>query len=151
MDNLQQVAQILDRAGYILRDCQVGFLCIVDPTCVWPPLLNFIRVAWIILTFITGMLLAGWGITMLRGANHAIINNLRTLVLIFGTLSVAIPAMNLLGGGKAIVNQCDTMKISQAQVNELLKMRSQYLQQQNFEHFEIRDSDFDDLDSEFNF
>ena len=61
------------------------------------------------------------------------------------------PAVNLLGGGQAIVNQCDKIEISQNQVNELLKMRNQSLEQQQFENFDIRDSEFDNLEPEFNF
>ncbi len=151
MDNLAQVAQILDKAGYTLQNCEVGFLCITDPTCIWPPLLEFIHNAWLVLTFITGVLLAGWAATMLRGANHDMVKNLRSLVLIFGTLSVALPAVNLLGAGRAVVNSCDTIKLSQSHIDELVRMRNQSMQQQPFENFDIRDSNFDNLDSEFNF
>ena len=152
MDNLLEVKRILVETGYgVLKDCPAGSLCIVDPTCIWPPLLEFIHTAWLVLAFITGILLAGWAATLLRGANHDMVKNLRSLVLIFGTLSVALPAVNLLGGGQAIVNQCDKIEISQDQVNELLKMRNQSLEQQQFENFDIRDSEFDNLEPEFNF
>jgi hypothetical protein len=147
MDNLSLVAQILTKAGYILNDCTNGYLCITDPTCIWPPLLNFINTAWIILSVATGFLLAGWGITMVRGANHDIVKNLRTLVLIFGTLSVAIPAVNVLGAGKAIVGQCDIIKVSQEQVNELVNLNNESLTNPDYESFEIIDSAVD----EFNF
>ena len=149
MENLAEIAQILTKAGYQIQDCQTGFLCIVDPTCIWPPLLEFIHTAWIILAVLTGILLAGWGATMLRGAQHDMVKNLRTLVLIFGTLSVALPAVNVLGAGRAIVNQCDTIKISQDQVNELLKLRNQSLDTNQYETFEVIDSQYDDI--EFNF
>lgn len=151
MDNLAQVAQILTKAGYTLQDCQVGFLCITDPTCIWPPFLEFIHNAWIVLTFITGILLAGWGATMVRGANHDMVKNLRSLVLIFGVLSVALPAVNLLGAGRAVVNSCNTIKLSQSHINELVRMRGQSMQQPEFENFDIRDSNFDDLNSDFAF
>ena len=121
MESLAEMAKILTKAGYQLTDCQVGFICLVDPTCIWPPLLEFVHVAWTVLTVITGFLLAGWGITMLRGAQHDIVKNLKTLVLIFGTLSVALPAVNVLGAGKAIVGQCDVIQISQEQINQLLQ------------------------------
>lgn len=141
MEDLAEIAKILNTAGYNLTDCQAGFICITDPTCVWPPLLNFINTAWIIISVITVFLLAGWGITMVRGANHDMITNLRTLVLIFGMLSAAIPIANMLGGGKAVVNQCDIIKISQEHAQELLQLRNQSKwQQDNYEIFDIKDS-----------
>ena len=140
MESLATVAQILNKAGYHLTDCQVGFLCVVDPTCIWPPLLEFINYAWIIITVITGFLLAGWGITMVRGANHDMIKNLRTLVLIFGSLSVAIPAVNVVGGGKAVVGKCDIIKISQSQIDELLQTTDIGKSDENYEVFVITDS-----------
>ena len=138
--------QILDRAGYKLLDCESGFYCIEDPTCIWPPILDFVNTAWIILAVMTAFLLAGWGITILRGANHNMIKNLRTLVLIFGTLSVAIPAMNVLGLGEVIVSECGTIKVSQTQVDELLQMRRLQMEDVTYEHFEVLDSAFDDID-----
>ncbi|MCQ2580870.1 MAG: hypothetical protein MJ164_01720 [Alphaproteobacteria bacterium] len=149
---MDEIKRILVESGYdVLKDCPGDTLCIVDPTCVWPPLLEFIHTAWIVLTVVTAFLLIGWAVTMLRGANHDMVKNLRSLFLIFGTLSVALPAVNVLGMGRAIVNHCETIKISHAQVEELLKIRNQSMQQQETEHFDIRDSNFDDLDSDFNF
>ena len=81
MENAAQIAHILQKAGYDVI-YQGGDLFITEPTCIWPPLLEFIDVAWVVLTVITGILLAGWGATMLRGANHDMVKNLRTLVLI---------------------------------------------------------------------
>ena len=106
---------------------------------------EFIDTAWVVLIIITGFLLAGWGITMVRGANHDMIKNLRSLVLIFGTLSAAIPAMNVLGVGKAIVSTCETIEISQAEVAELLKLHENEMENPTYEHFEVLDSAFDDV------
>ena len=156
MDNLLEIKEILTRAGYsVLKNCPGDSICIIDPTCVWPPLLNFIHTGWIIIAVITGFLLAGWGITMVRGAKHDMIQNLRTLILIFGTLSVALPAVNLMGGGTAIVNQCNTIQISTEQTQELLDMLNQNkFQQESYEFLDIQDSAFDDdttTDSDINF
>lgn len=137
--------QTLSDAGYKLLDCENGFYCIEDPTCIWPPILEFVNNAWIILTIITAFLLAGWGITMLRGANHDMVKNLRTLVLIFGVLSAAIPAVNVLGLGEAIVSECETIKIAQTQIDELLQMRDIHMENPTYEHFEVLDSAFDDI------
>ena len=150
MENAAQIANILQKAGYDVV-YQGGDLFITDPTCIWPPLLEFIDVAWVVLTVITGILLAGWAATMLRGANHDMVKNLRTLVLIFGTLSVSIPAMNMLGGKHAIVSKCDKIEISPEQINELLKLRNQTRSDSDYESFEIIDSEFDDMDDDFNF
>ncbi len=160
MDNLAEAIKILKNAGYTLRDCRNGYICLEDPTCIWPPLLNFINTAWVVLTLITAFLLAGWGITMVRGANHDMVKNLRTLVLIFGTLSVALPVVDVLGGGAFVLNQCDTIEVAQTQVNELFNSYKDRLKPTTYEYFNISDSydqleyteqKSDDLENEFNF
>lgn len=149
-----QIYDILKKAGYLVpgKDgtfgtCREGFICITDPTCIWPPILNFIDVAWIILAAITGFLLAGWGITMVRGANHDMVKNLRTLILIFGTLSVAVPAMNALGFDDEIVSKCGLIEISQDEIDKLLEAYSSSIEDPSYEHFEILDSAFDNIDN----
>jgi len=119
------IEQLLRNAGYYAHRCQMD-LCLTDPTCIWPPLLEFINTAWIVLTVITAFLLAGWGIAMVRGAMYSasdVAKNLRNLLLIFGTLSAAIPIVNVLGADKYVVSQCKVIRISQAQVQELLNLR----------------------------
>ena len=149
MQDLAEIARILTKAGYIVKDCQLGFICIVDPTCIWPPLMDFIKNAWIVLTTITGVLLAGWAAVLLRGATNDYAKNLKTLVLMFGFLSLALPAVDFLGGGKFVVNQCNTMKISLSQVQELSKAREFTQKPEEYEFFEVIDSATDD--PEFNF
>lgn len=144
MQELAEIARLLTKAGYIVRDCQIGFVCIVDPTCIWPPLLEFIKNAWIVLTTITGVLLAGWAAVLLRGAKNDYVKNLKTLVLMFGTLSLALPAVDFLGGGAFVVNKCDVMKISVSQVQELLKTRDTKITPEEYEVFEVIDSETDD-------
>jgi hypothetical protein len=160
MDSLAIAIQTLKNAGYTLRGCRVGFICLEDPTCIWPPLLDFIHVAWMVLAIITAFLLAGWGITMVRGANHDMVKNLRTLILIFGTLSVALPAVDVLGGGAFVLEHCATIEISKAEVDKLLNMRDVKMKEPKYEHFlikdsydslEYQDSQVDDLEDEFNF
>lgn len=145
-EQLRDVIRALKDAGYSFpSDCPNGYLCIVDPTCIWPSLLEFINIAWIVLAAITGFLLAGWAITMLRGANHNMVQNLRTLVLIFGTLSVALPAVNMLGGGAFLVNKCNVIEVSQEQIQELLPDPNRgNINQENYEHFDIHDSQYDE-------
>lgn len=149
MEDLAEIARVLSKAGYIVRDCKIGSICIVDPTCIWPPLLDFIKNAWIVFSAITGVLLAGWGAVLLRGATNDYAKNIKTLVLMFGALSLALPAVDFLGGGKFVVNKCDVMEISQAQVQELLKSRGQKFKNHDYEVFEVIDSATDD--PEFNF
>lgn len=147
MESLAKVAKLLTDAGYQLRDCQNGFLCIVDPTCIWTPLLDFIETAWIVLTCVTAILLIGWAVTLMRGASHSMAKNIVSLTLIFGTLSVAIPVMNVMGAGKVIVNQCDTIKVPQDQIQKLLDLNKSQLSQPVYEDFEIWDSNFDTPES----
>lgn len=150
---LADVAQLLRKAGYEVHS-QAGFLYFVDPTCIWPPLLEFINTAWIVLTVITAFLLLGWGITMVRGAAYSmtdIAKNLRALLLIFGTLSVAIPAVNVLGAGKYVVSQCNVIKISRAQVKALMDLPEQPIYQATVSQDSYNDNTGNNIDNEFNF
>jgi len=146
----EQLKTLLYRAGYhIEQNCPSGDVCITDPTCIWPILGDFIHVAWIVMAVITAFLLAGWAATMLRGASHSIAKNLRDLVLIFGVLSAAIPAINLLGGGKFIYGQCNTIRVSQEQINQLTQDKT--IEQPEYEYFNITDSAYDAPEPEFGF
>lgn len=147
------VEQLLHNAGYYVHRCQAD-LCLTDPTCIWPPLLEFINTAWIVLTVITAFLLAGWGITMLRGAMYSasdIAKNLRNLLLIFGTLSAAIPVVNVLGAGKYVVSQCKVIRISQAQVQELLDLRDVTFAEPVYEQVNVQSTSNEQDEPEFNF
>lgn len=149
-EQLKAIVQTLEKAGYQFpATCSNGFLCIIDPTCIWTPLLEFIHTAWIILSVVTALLLIGWGVTMLRGASHDIVKNLRTLVLIFGALSVALPAVKFLGGDKVVINQCNVIKIPTSELQELVNAQHKTLEQNNYEYFDVQDSAYDDT-NEFN-
>lgn len=140
---LQHAVTVLYKAGYHFPpECDNGFLCIIDPTCIWPPLIDFVNTAWTVLAFLTGVLLAGWAATMLRGAKHDMVKNLRTLVLIFGIASVALPAVNFLGGGQFVLGKCDIIKVPAAEVAEILNTHK--LNQVSYEEFDIWDSQYDD-------
>ena len=137
--NTEQLKDILDKAGYHLASsCPSDSVCIVDPTCIWPILRDFISFAWVVITLITAFLFAGWAATMLRGAKNAITKNLRDLMLIFGLLSAALPIINVLGGGKFMVDQCRTVRVTQEQINELVGDRK--IEQPEYEYFNITDS-----------
>ena len=145
--------ELLNNAYKILKDAGFTFppqpctdsICIVDPTCVWPILLSFINTAWIVLTISTVVLLAGWGATMLRGAQHDMAKNLRTLVLIFGTLSVTMPILKVMGGEQLLIDQCNVIKLSTQEVGDLLELAEKSLKKIDYESFEITDSAYDDL------
>ncbi len=149
LENLRNVGLLLKRAGYEVHACGGDSICITDPTCIWPILSEFINNAWIVLSVITGFLLAGWAITMLRGAKHDMVKNLRTLVLIFGTLSVALPIVEVLGFDKLTVNKCEQFKLSKQQIAEILKPYGDKLKQEQYEEYDIHDTGIEDDDSEY--
>ena len=137
---LASVLKLLERAGYSFPStCPNDFICIIDPTCIWIPLLDFINTAWVILTLATIILLAGWGITMLRGAVYSmkeLSQNLRTLVLIFGALSLALPIIKV-----------NIIQVPQQDVHKMVQESRKSFEKSNYESFEISDSAYD----EFNF
>ncbi|MBO4672316.1 MAG: hypothetical protein J5608_01530 [Alphaproteobacteria bacterium] len=148
---LASVLKLLERAGYSFPStCPNDFICIIDPTCIWIPLLDFINTAWVILTLATIILLAGWGITMLRGAVYSmkeLSQNLRTLVLIFGALSLALPIIKVIGGEQLVINQCNIIQVPQQDVHKMVQESRKSFEKSNYESFEISDSAYD----EFNF
>ncbi len=143
---LENIYKTLKNAGFEMpSSCPGGKICIIDPTCIWPPLLDFIHTAWILLTIATVALLAGWGATMLRGANHDMVKNLRTLVLIFGVLSATLPILKVIGGENVLINQCNVIELPQQDVAKLLETAQKSLEKANYESFEIIDSQYDNF------
>ena len=145
LETLEDIMRLLQYAGYKKSpNCPSDdFVCIFDPTCVWPPLLEFINTAWVIIAVITGFLLAGWGITMIRGARHDMVKNIRDLVLMFGILAAAPPIISVLGGDDAIIKQCKTIEIPFSQIQSWIQENSgKKFHDGGYEIFEIQDSNF---------
>ena len=97
---------------------------IEDPSCILRGFETFIEYAWVIITAVTGVLLFGWAISMIRGAKNDIFTNLRNLIIMFATLSCVIPIVNMIWGDDLFAAGCKTIAVSMDDLNTLLDARN---------------------------
>lgn len=137
------IIRLLSNAGFRVLGTDGANLYIEDPSCILRSFQTFTEYAWIILTFITGMLIFGWAISMIRGAKNNIFMNLRNLTIMFGTLAAAGAVLNMIYGGDLFARGCQTVAVDINTVNEMLDMRQKKMSPQQtdlYESIDIYDS-----------
>lgn len=137
------IIRLLSNAGFRVLGTDGANLYIEDPSCILRSFQTFTEYAWIILTFITGMLIFGWAISMIRGAKNNIFMNLRNLTIMFGTLAAAGAILNMIYGGDLFARGCQTVAVDIDTVNEMLDMRQKKMSPQQtdlYERIDIYDS-----------
>ena len=137
------IIRLLSNAGFRVLGTDGANLYIEDPSCILRSFQTFTEYAWIILTFITGMLIFGWAISMIRGAKDNIFINLRNLTIMFGTLAAAGAILNMIYGGDLFARGCQTVAVDINTVNEMLDMRQKKMSPQQtdlYESIDIYDS-----------
>ena len=145
--NIEEILRQLENAGLnVVPPRADGInIYIEDPSCVLRGFETFIEYAWLIITIITGILLFGWAISLLRGARTDYITNIRNLLIMFGGLAAAGPIVNLIWGGDLIGRGCRTVAIPIAGVEEILQARKKKFGPNDslYEIFDIHDSGVD--------
>ena len=124
--NTDTILRLLKNSGFHVLGADGSFIYLEDPSCILRSFDTFIEYAWLALTFITGMLLFGWAIS-----------------LIFGALSLAHPIINLVYGDDLFARGCRTIQVSHDAVNKLLDARNAQLGTRGnelYENFDIYDS-----------
>ncbi|MBP5707776.1 MAG: hypothetical protein J6W79_02145 [Alphaproteobacteria bacterium] len=121
--NTDTIIRLLQNSGINVIGNDASSVYIEDPSCILRGFENFIEYAWIIITAVTGVLLFGWAISMIRGAKNDIFTNLRNLIIMFATLSMVIPIINMIWGDDLFARGCKTIAISMDDLNTLLDMR----------------------------
>ncbi len=120
------------------------FIYIEDPSCILRSFETFIEYAWIVIVCITGLLLFGWAISMIRGAKNNIFINLRNLTLIFGILGAVVPIVNTIWGDDLFAHGCRRVSVPIAEINKILDARNDKLKGRNdydlYEQFDIDDT-----------
>jgi hypothetical protein len=115
--------KILEQAGFHEITIVGNVVNMEDPSCVIRGFETFISNAWIIVTALTGILLFGWALSMIRGAKNDIFSNMKYLVLIFGILSVSGLIMETIYGGKFLSSWCKTVQIPISEIESLIKQK----------------------------
>ncbi len=140
----ETIVRLLKNSGFHVLGADNTYLYMEDPACILRGFADFAEYAWIIITFLSGMLLFGWAISMIRGAKNDLLINLRNLLIIFGTLSASGAIIGAIYGDDLFARGCRTVKIPFTELNELLDARKSKLSQRNaddlYEEFDIYDS-----------
>ena len=146
--NIETIFRLLHNSGFQNLSADSVNIYMEDPGCIVRSFQTFFEYAWLVLVFITGILLAGWAWAMIRGSKNAqlasLINNVRSLVFIFATISIVPVFVNTIYGGDLIGQGCKTISVPLEKVNALLELRKAELDQYDayslYEEFDIYDS-----------
>lgn len=141
--NTVEISRLLENSGIRVLSTDSMSVHIEDPSCILRGFENFIEYAWTIIVFITGVLLFGWAISMIRGAKNDITTNIRNLFLIFAGLSMVGPIINIIYGDDIFAIGCQEVVISNEELNTLLDARHKKLSGHTgdlYEEFQIFDS-----------
>ncbi len=122
--NIETILRLLENSGFHGLSADSEFIYMEDPSCILRGFEDFIEYAWIAVVGLTGFLLFGWAISMIRGAPaNSIFMNMRNLLLIFFVLSVAKPIINLVYGENLFARGCETISVPVTEMNKLLELR----------------------------
>lgn len=141
--NTNEIVRLLQNSGIRVLNADSTSVYIEDPSCILRGFETFIEYAWIIITIVTGVLLFGWAVSLIRGAKNDIATNIRNLFLMFATLSLAGPIINVIYGGDVFGAGCKTIAVSIDELNTLLDARHKKLSEHTddlYEDFQIYDS-----------
>lgn len=144
---IESIIRLLTNSGFKVlgTDAAQQYLYLEDPSCIIRSFETFIEYAWVFIYLITAILLFGWGISKIRGANTDVATNIRNLVIIFGTLGIAGPIVNAIYGGDLIGRGCAQIQVSLREVQTILDARNKQLSPNEslFEGIDIYDSGID--------
>ncbi len=141
--NTDTIFRLLENSGFHNVHADSGFLYVEDPSCILRSFETFIEYAWFAIAVLTGVLIFGWAISMIRGAKYDnIFINMRNLILIFGGLTLAKPVINMIYGDNLFAQGCRTIAVPMTEVNRLLDARGAKLKDTDnyYEALDIRDS-----------
>lgn len=141
--NTTEIVRLLTNSGIRVLGADSTMVYIEDPSCILRGFETFLNYAWLIIVFITGVLLFGWAISMIRGAKNDIAINIRNLFLIFAVLAMVGPIVNMIYGDDIFGIGCKTITVSIDDINTLLDARHKKLSTPTgdlYEDFQIYDS-----------
>lgn len=138
------IIRLLKNSGFnvIGTDQSQTHLLLEDPSCILRNFQTFLEYAWVIVTLIAAILLFGWAISKIRGANTDIATNIRNLLIMFGVLSATGPIVNVIYGDDLIARTCHIIKVPLDDIQKILEARNSKLSPNDrlFEDINIFDS-----------
>lgn len=149
--NTETILRLLKNSGFHIIGADSASVYIEDPSCILRSFEKFTEYAWIIISCLSAFLLIGWAISMIRGAKNDISRNIVNLLIMFGTLSVAVPIINMIWGDDLFARGCRTITVPIDEVNKMLEARNLKMSKVGgdlYEEFDIYDSGpnyYDDL------
>ena len=141
--NTAEIVRLLQNSGIRVLGADSLSVYIEDPSCIMRGFETFLEYAWTIIVFITGILLFGWAISMIRGAKNDILINIRNLFLMFAALSMIGPIVSVIYGDDIFSIGCKTINVSTSELNTLLEARHKKMSKRTgdlYEEFQIYDS-----------
>ena len=142
--NADTIIRLLTNSGFHNVRVDPDFVYMEDPSCILRSFETFVHYAWFAIVVLTGFMLTGWAISMIRGAKNDFFTNLRNLIIIFGVLSIAKPMMNIIYGDDLFARGCRTITVPMTEMNRLLDARNSKLKSRDefdlYEDFDIYDS-----------
>ena len=137
--NATEIERLLQNSGIRVLGTDSVSVYIEDPSCILRGFQTFLEYAWVIIIFITGVLLFGWAVSMIRGAKNDIATNIRNLFLMFAALSMIGPIISVIYGGDIFGIGCKTIQVSIDELNTLLDARHRKLGTPT-DNFQVYDS-----------
>lgn len=141
--DIEKIVRLLQNSGVNVLGADNTSVFIEDPSCILRGFETFIEYAWVIITTVTGVLLFGWAISLIRGAKNNIFMNLRNLIIMFATLSMVIPIVNMIWGDDLFARGCKRIAIPINDLNTLLDARNKKLKNASgdlYEDLDVYDS-----------
>lgn len=140
---LELILRLLKNSGLNVLGVDSAYIYIEDPSCILRGFETFMYYAWIVIVAITGFLLFGWAVSLIRGAKTDIATNMRNLLIMFMALALTRPIVNAIWGGDLFAYGCKTIAIPISEVQRTLDARNLKLSQNGnnlYEDFQIYDS-----------
>ncbi len=160
---IEKILLLLKNSGLNVHGVDSNFIYFDDPSCIYTAFDNILHYAWIVILVLTGIMLFGWALLYIKNGVkiNDLFNNAKTIILIFCVLSLVKPIVNFIYGDNLFGRNCEVMKVSLSNVQELLNVRKQTLSNMDenslYESFDMVDSgivgepdsvSIDDIDDE---
>ena len=141
-----RIVEILTNSGLVDVRVDEKFIYFLDPSCIFPAFDIVLHYAWIVCLVLTAMILFGWGVLYIKNGVKldSLFKNVKSLLLIFGVLSVVIPIINFISNNNLFGQMCEKKQVSLSSVQELLAQRDKHFSNSNmnsfFDDFTVIDS-----------